>query len=429
MKEGSTFRKFAGVAATLTVVKCFDSIVPILMVPFLIRNLSLEGYGSFCLCAAICNFFSTLADFGLTKCGTIAVAQQGAENQVKVIAWQVLVLQLLLYVLVSLIMVSVFPILIGWNMRIDPLLLALNWLAVLGPTLIPLNYFHGTQNLAFVSSIAVMVRLIALALVFLLIQGPADIYLYASLHAGGAIFSGIAGFIIFLRIVGLPKISTLHLNKKLLYRGWQIYTCEFMGSLLLPFNMIVLNMAAGSQSIGIFAGVQKLVSAAARLFEPFTKAMQPITAQLYQGSSSRSDETTVRYLTFLVVSCGIGITGCIIFQNKLQEILFGTSLLNEHRVLFILILATIAPHAINSFLHQTLIIQGKTRLMSKNILLGFLIAIIIDSYAIITRTNTELCVGLAVFSCQYFILMVFMIAVIRELMIGRCRSEVHGDTR
>lgn len=133
-------------------------IFPLLIVPLLIKKITLEGFGIIILLQVIMSYGNTLVDFGYNMIGVKEIGVSKNKFQIENILSESLLLKtfLLLFSLI-LILISGFFIdsLIGkWE------LLVFGWLGVFGYAFYPVWYFQGIEKMYLISIINISSKLI-----------------------------------------------------------------------------------------------------------------------------------------------------------------------------------------------------------------------------------------------------------------------------
>ena len=150
-------------------------IFPILIYPFLINNISLEGFGLVVLIQVIMNYGATLVDYGYNLIGTSNISNATSHKEVSFIVSKALTTKTILLVL-SLLIIPIS----AWFVK--PLdgewqMIFFGWLHVFGIGFYPVWYFQGKEKMQLISIINLTSKLICIIGILVFISGPEDVRL------------------------------------------------------------------------------------------------------------------------------------------------------------------------------------------------------------------------------------------------------------
>src|SRR5215470_2218422 len=147
MKVSSTTRrKLLGNMFWLYALQGLNYVIPLAVLPYLVRVLGIEGYGLIAFAQAFAQYFVILTDYGFNLSATkrIALARDNRQ-EVSRIFWSVILVKTLLMLLGALVMGAI--VLSIPRFRADAPLYAIAYIAVVGSVLFPLWLFQGMEQM------------------------------------------------------------------------------------------------------------------------------------------------------------------------------------------------------------------------------------------------------------------------------------------
>lgn len=149
----------------------FNTVLPLLTLPYITRVLSVSQYGVFSIALNLVVYLQVIVEYGFDMSATRKVSLMNDNNDAKKyneIFTSVLLSRLLL-LLVSFGIVLVYILLIGDN-QIQNLALLMLFLSVVGSFLQQNWFFQGLQEMKYISIINMISRTISVILIFTLVK-------------------------------------------------------------------------------------------------------------------------------------------------------------------------------------------------------------------------------------------------------------------
>ena len=264
---------------SLYVIQFANYIVPLIMVPYLVRVLGPAGYGAVAFAQGFMNYLVLFVEYGFSWSATrkISVLRENlvAVNRVALHVWAAKGLLSLAGLVVLGGLTFAVPKL--WEVAL--LLVALYGL-ILGNVLFPTWLFQGMEQMVAISLINLGMKLSVLAGVFFLVRRPGDALLYASLLGGGSLLAGLTGAVVAFRMFGL-RLTWVSAKEvwEVLKEGWVLFLSKASVSLYTAGNAFILGMLTNYTVVGYYSVAEKLAKAATALIEPVAQAAYPAFAK------------------------------------------------------------------------------------------------------------------------------------------------------
>jgi polysaccharide transporter, PST family len=342
--------------------------VPIITVPYLTRVLGAVGFGNLAIAQAMVQYFILLVDYGFNLSSSRAVAAS-VEDPLRIseVFWSTLYTKGCLVALSGgiLLLCGMLPVV----EHLRPVIWG-SFAAVLGTWLFPTWFFQGLQRMTAISIINLVARIMALPLLMIFVRGPADLPLAALIIGMTALFGGVLGFLVALRlgVAPPPKFKASAITGRIV-EGWPLFLSSAGTSLYWASNIILLRAVASPEQVGFFAGADKIRIAAIGLIPQMTSAFFPTSVASSHGASRSLQGEILRYVPKLVLGLGIFI---VLFFGAapLAAIGLGRSMAPSSETLRIFaFLGLIIPFNHILGVH-VLVARGYSKQFSRSVLIG-----------------------------------------------------------
>src|ERR1700744_5105312 len=176
--------------AALSIIQGANFILPVLIMPVVIRRIGADGFGVVSVAQVVMIFLSTLTDYGFNLTATRDIAFYKTDLQrVSRIFSSVLVSKLILcgltYVLLCVLTISI-PL-----FRSHFLLYQLGFVYVIGQSLLVSWFFQGMEKMQYITISTLVARIIFVLLVIFFIRVPEDINLFLLFAGIGNTIAGV----------------------------------------------------------------------------------------------------------------------------------------------------------------------------------------------------------------------------------------------
>jgi PST family polysaccharide transporter len=187
---------------SLTFLKGLEYLVPLILVPYLVRTLGLERYGIVQSAVSFMYIFYIITNFGFNYSAArqISIYRDDPDMSSK-IAGAILVLK-------SILMIASFFIMLGIAFSIPSLhaelgLIILTFGFILGDVLFPVWLYQGYEKMFYLSRFQIIARIVLFLFTILLIKSPEDYLYYPMIYYGSQITMSIATLAFANRLLGV----------------------------------------------------------------------------------------------------------------------------------------------------------------------------------------------------------------------------------
>jgi PST family polysaccharide transporter len=312
--------------ASLYILQITNILIPLVTLPYLVRVLGVESFGLVSFAQVFAMFFVMVVDFGFNL-SIVRLISVNSENKEKVseIFSSVIVIKLILLLLSFLLYYGIVNSVERFAK--DELLYLYMYGIVIGQGLFPVWFFQGVQKMRYITILNFIVKIVFLALIFLLIHSNSDYLNYPILLSFGYIsILPFAFYIIkkeFHVVFYIPPIERLVYYTK--------YSSHFFVSrialrLYEGGGLFVVGLIAPDVVVGYYAIADKLRGAITSLYSPISQALYPYIAK------ERNVKLYKKLFSIINVLNILGLMVLFVYTQEILEFVFGGS--SETTILF-----------------------------------------------------------------------------------------------
>lgn len=311
-------------ASALLILQAVNTILPLIIMPYMIKVLGFDGYGVYSFAFAISMYLVIVTDFGFGFTG-VKLVSVNRDNSIQLsrIFHSIQIIKLFLVTVVLLI--YTFLILFLKQFTDNKLLFFLSFGIVIGQSMIPVWFFHGMEKMKYITVINVLIRTIfALSLLYF-VNSPDDIELAIFAQSFSFLFAGLSSIIIvyqkFKLPLVLPKFSFLY---RLFIDSRHMYFSTLSISMYTNANIIILGFYTGNTEVGVYAAVEKIIRAVQSLMSPISQALFPHIskdfAEISINKAIRKIYKISKYYLIILIIISIALILVLPFVRNLLDI-------------------------------------------------------------------------------------------------------------
>jgi len=259
-------------------------ILPLIILPYLLRVIGIELYGVIAFATVVINYFNVLVDYGFNLSATKDLSLLYADkkwDKINELFSAVMLIKFGMTVLagiVLLILMEVFT-----DVFYDKKIYLYSFGIVLGQSLFPIWFFQGIEKMKFITYFNIFSKVVFVLGVFCFVKEKNDYYIVQLLNSVSGVVSGLLSVYFVFHFFGVRvRIITLRVVKKYLIDGWYVFVSRLYGMLYSNTNVFLLGVFAGTASVGYYNIIEKIVLAFAGIFEPVNQAVYPYMVSLYK---------------------------------------------------------------------------------------------------------------------------------------------------
>lgn len=306
----------------LFVLQIFNTIIPMLTLPYITRILQPTKYGDFSAALNIITYLQVIVEFGFELNGARKVALIENNSDMSKIFNEIFFSRILLFFLSLFILISLTA--LGYFNKTTFACSIILLIMVIGTIIQPNWIFQGKEDMKFITYTNVIGRLISITLIFMFVNDSNDIFIYCILYSLNIFVSNLIGFILALKkykiIISIPHLSKI-INA--LKNSWYLFISSAMGKVFSNLGITVLTAFTTSYYVGIYAAIQKIPNILILLFTPIGQAIFPYTSKKFNSSYIEGFNFVKKVCIIVIIPFIILGILIICLQKMIVSILFG----------------------------------------------------------------------------------------------------------
>jgi len=333
---------------SLLILQGANYLLPLLILPFLVRILGAEKFGLIMFAQSLSTFLIVFVDFGFILSGTREVSLVRKDRQkLSEVFSAIMIIKVSLLFIALLILFGIINLFTRFS--VDAEVYYLSFGIVIGQALFPVWFFQGIEKMKFITFINITAKVIFTLLVFVFIRQRSDYILVPIFNSLGFIVAGVIGFFVCLKYIDL-KLPSLNLIKKLLIESSSLFVSNFATSLYTASNVFILGIFTNNTITGVYSSMEKLVLAIKNVYTPLYQAIFPWLSNQETAKKVKTIKNIRPYI-FIISSL---ITVFILFFGKtILSVIYNNNLINSYANIF-KILSFISIFSALNMLYNTL---------------------------------------------------------------------------
>lgn len=356
----------------------FNTVVPLLTLPYITRVLGADQYGVFSFAVNILGYFQVVVEYGFGMSATRKIALSDKRNDQinKTFTTVLLSRTFMLFICTAITIIYYFT---SKDNLTQCLCLIIMMIGLIG-NCIQLNWlFQGMQQMQFISIINILSRTISVLLIFICVKRPTDLYIYCVLYSISPLFNGILGIIIAKKQYSL-KLVKINLQDVIyeMKEGWYVFTTQLSSKVFGAIGITFLGIFSSSYTVGVYSAINKIPQIIILAWTPISQVMYPISSKEMKKSFSHGRAFIRKIQIPFVLLASFGAIVISIFSSQIVKIAFGQEYVN-YAYWIIPLLAWIVLAINNNFLGvQTLLGSGRDKEYSKCFQVGVVCTIVFN---------------------------------------------------
>ena len=355
-------------------------LLPLITIPYISRTIGVSNYGLVEYATVAMLYFISIVEYSFNTTSTRKIAaSQNNYDKISFIYSSALFARIVLLLFSSvLFMLCLFLI---PEFKAEYKLMLLAYPLVVGWAIYPLFLFQGLQELKVISIGNFTLKLLATALIFLVINTEAD-YIYVAAINGGSQFLISICILIYARI----KFKQVKLYwptwkpiKVSIYEGRFIFTSDFFNKIYSMGSVFIAGFYVSPANLGLYvAGMKLIVVGKNFIFQPLVGALFPHLNRMFKESKDAFLKQLNRSLFLLLGITGSISLGLMLFSNFLIRLIFGSEYLEAAPLMTIMAPILFISSFVHIYLYQGVLTFRKDRVYLGLIVVSGLITLILN---------------------------------------------------
>jgi PST family polysaccharide transporter len=300
-----------------------DYLFPLITVPYLVRVLGPERYGTVGFGQGFIALLALFVDYGFALSATRRVSVQRDDialvSRTASTVWAAKALFATAGLVVLVIAARAVP-----RLGEITMVLLLLYGRVIGGVLSPLWLFQGFERMHLIAGINLLNGTLLTVCVFTLIHRPSDYVLLAGVQGGSALVTGIVAACAALSAFRLrPALPSRADLARMLREGFPLFVSTSCVSAYTAANSLILGLLASDRTVGYFVAAEKIVGAVRSLTAPIAQATYPRLSKLASESKERALYWSRHVLLVMGGTGGALCAGLLVGAPLITRILLG----------------------------------------------------------------------------------------------------------
>ena len=360
---------------SLYVVQGVNYLIPLLVLPYLLRTLNPMGYGAIVFAQSLVNYLRIFTNFGFNFSATrdVSLARDHRE-QLGRIFWTTLTAKICLLV-IGVAAIAPFILLIPL-LRQHANVIDASGLALCGSVLLPEWYFQGTEHIRHLAAIQAASNVVMLVAIFVFVRSPHDEVTAAAILSLPSLLGG--GISLLVMSLAWPvswHCPTVQGVWNALRGSFHLFISGAATSVYVNSNVFLIGIICGDFQVALYSVANRIALAATGVLSPIVQASFPRASVLFHRSVEDGlgfAKTIWRYLfTLAIVMSGV----LLIFARQIVEILGGARYLDAIPVVRVMGLLPVAIGTAMVLAQIVMVNVGLTRRMSRIYMIAGVISV------------------------------------------------------
>lgn len=349
---------------SLSVLQAVNCLLPVVVLPYLVRILGAERFGLVAFAYALMQYFVILTDYGFNLAATRDISIHRTDRtKLSEIFTSVMLIKLALMA-ASFVFLLVLVLAVS-RLRTDKELFFLAFGLVVAQVLFPTWFFQGLEKMRHIATLNILAKLFFAITIFSLVKSRTD-YIYVPLfNALGLIVAALIGLGIVMRQfsvrIRFPPLSAL---KEQLQNAWPIFLSRLAINIYTASNTVILGLFASNAVVGYYAAAEKIVRGIQNLQAPLSQAMYPHVSRLARQSKQAALHFIARIARIVTAITFIISVALLALAPQLSRLLLGPQFAQSVTVIRILAFLPFVVGLSNIFGVQTMLNFGLQRTFS-----------------------------------------------------------------
>jgi len=274
---------------SLTTLQGISYILPLVVLPYLIRVIGMEKFGLIAFAQAFVQYFMILTDYGFSLSATRTIALIGEHKQKVSALFSSVMTVKFIFAAASLFILSLILYLVP-KFRNDWIVYALSFGTVIGSTLFPVWFFQGKEKMIYITIVNVISGITYAICIFLFIQSPQDYLLVPLLGSLLSVISGILGLYIAFKKFRIEFIIQKYADiKRELKTGWDIFISILAVNTYTTSRVFAVGLLTNNVLTGYYSLAERIANIIQTFpMDSFTRAVYPRISNVFAKNKQRA---------------------------------------------------------------------------------------------------------------------------------------------
>jgi PST family polysaccharide transporter len=394
---------------SLSTLQGLNYILPVIILPYLIRVIGPEKFGLIAFAQAFVQYFMILTDYGFSLSATreISLCHENKKKVCRIFS-SVMTVKIVLAIVSFVILLAIITFVPRF--KNDWLVYILSFGTVIGNTLFPVWFFQGKEKMDFISTINIIGGILFTAYIFLFVKGPED-YLFVPLFTSlVSLATGFSGLFVAFKKFGLSfTYQTYGDIQKQLKSGWNIFVSVIAINAYTTTRVFAVGLLTNNTLTGYYSIAERIANFIQSFpLDSFSQAIFPRLNKIFRKDKARSIKLMNKLQRSTTLGFLISLPIVSLIAPSIVNIFCGVAYAEATAALRVLLIGVFFVGA-NAFRVQFLVVSGRADLYSKlhvaAALVGLpLIFLLINYFSYLGAAISTIIIEIAIIIATYLIL-------------------------
>jgi PST family polysaccharide transporter len=350
---------------SLTTLQGISYILPLIVLPYLIRVIGMEKFGLIAFAQSLVQYFMIITDYGFSLSATRSIALIGEHKQKVSALFSAVMTVKLIFAAASFLVLCAIIYFVP-RFKVDWLVYLLSFGTVIGSTLFPVWFFQGKEKMSYITVVNVISGIFYALGIFLFIGGPQDYLRVPLMSSLLSIISGILGLYIAFKKFRiefiLQKMTDL---KREIKTGWDIFISILSVNTYTTSRVFAVGLLTNNVVTGYFSLAERIANTIQTFpMDSFTRAVYPRISHVFSKNKQRAVAIMYRIQDGITLGFVVSLPIAYFIAPWVVNLACGAAYKEVVLTLRILLAAVFFVGA-NNFKVQFLLVCGKQDLYAK----------------------------------------------------------------
>lgn len=308
----------------------FNTIIPIITLPYVTRILGAKEYGAFSIALNIITYLQVLVEYGFGMSATREVALSDKKEKSLSTLFSAVLLSRGILLSISIIITGLYCALARLPAN-QFLCVSILSICLFGYCVQQNWIFQGMQEMKYISIINIVSRSLSTILILVFVKAPNDLLLYCFLYSISPFASGFLGLIVSAYKYGikLVRITLVDVINEL-RNGFYVFTTQLSSKVFSAIGITILGFFATEEVVGTFSAIQKIPNIIVMLWMPISQVLYPHISEKMSKSFIDGEKYVLKMQKkFIILFLALILILCV-FSKTVVSIAFGKEYLDYY---------------------------------------------------------------------------------------------------
>lgn len=371
-------KKFLSNGAWLYLLQFFNTVIPLITLPYITRILDKSDYGTFSFSLNIISYLQVIIEFGFGMSATRkAVIIKEKNENISELFFSVFYSRIFLF-LICLLISCIYVILYNQDYKIY-ISYCILMLCLIGNIFQANWLFQGFQDMKYISLINIFGRIISVTFTFLFVRSSKDLFLYCVFYSISPFLTGILGFFLSMKKY---KVSFLKVDWNRILQeikdGFLVFTTQFSSKIFNSLGITFLGVFVSTSAVAEFSAMQKFSSLIVLFWMPISQILYPKSTEKFSHSFIdglvfiRKTSKVILPFFFLIILM------ILLFSKKIVYIVYGEAYADSYYLLYPLLIWVFVAIINNLLGVQILLSSGHDKEYSTSFQISVIVTILLN---------------------------------------------------